>query len=116
MSQYVSEVVAGGRELAGQFSGDAAFFGFDDGASVVSDQPAQLAGGSPGATQVPSAVERVEAGVREAGNVADVMQPCGGGQQIGVRVQDRGNAAGLGGDALTMRPPAGQRQLCGAGA
>jgi hypothetical protein len=54
------------------------------------------------------AVELVQAGGGEAGGVADVVQPGGGFQQIGVRAENRCQAACPGGDALDVRPAAGQ--------
>ena len=47
----------------------------------------------------------------KAGGVADVVQPGGGFQQIGVRAENRRQAAGPGGDALDVRPAAGKRLL-----
>jgi len=40
-SQRIGQVLRGPGELAGQEVGQAAFFGFDDGAGVVGDQAAQ---------------------------------------------------------------------------
>ena len=61
-----------------------------------------------GVAQVPGAIELVQAGGGEAGGVADVVQPRGGFQQIGVRAENRRQAACPGGDALDVRPAAGQ--------
>jgi uptake hydrogenase large subunit len=47
-------------------------------------QPAQHGVGVLGVAQVPGAVELVQAREGKAGGVADVVQPCGGFQQIGV--------------------------------
>ena len=91
--------------------GESAFGGFDDGAGVVGDQSAQRGVGVLGVAQVPGAVELVQAGGGEAGGVADVVQPRGGFQQIGVRAENRCQAARPVGDALDVRPAAGQRLL-----
>jgi len=55
----------------------------------VGDQPAQHGVGVLGVAQVPGAVELVQARGGETGGVADVVQPCGGFQQLGVCAQDR---------------------------
>ena len=72
------------------------------------DQPAEHGIGVLGVAQVPGAVELVQAGGGEAGGVADVVQPRGGFEQIGVRAENRCQAACPGGDALDVRPAAGQ--------
>ena len=77
----------------------------------MGDQPAQHGIGVLRVAQVPGAVELVQAGGGEAGGVADVVQPGGGFQQIGVRAENRCQAACSGGDALDVRPAAGQRFL-----
>ena len=89
--------------------GESAFAGFDDGAGVVGDQPAQHGIGVPGVAQVPGAVELMQAGGGEAGGTADVVQPCGGFDQVGVRAENGRKAACPRGDALDVRPAAGQR-------
>ena len=61
-----------------------------------------------GVAQVPGAVELVQARGGETGCVADVVQPRGGFQQIGVRAENGRQAACPGGDALDVRPAAGQ--------
>jgi hypothetical protein len=51
----------------------------------------------------------------QAGRVADVVQPGGGFQQIGVRAEHWRQAAGPGGDALDVCPAAGKgvlEELC----
>ena len=88
--------------------GKAPFAGFDDGAGVVGDQPAQQGIGVLGVAQVPGAIELVQAGGGEAGGVADVVQPGGGFDQVGVRAENRCQAACPGGDALDVSPAAGQ--------
>jgi hypothetical protein len=95
-------------ELGAQDIGESAFAGFDDGAGVVGDQPAQQGVGVLGVAQVPGAVELVQAGGGEAGGVADVVQPRGGFDQIGVRAKNGCQAACPCGDALDVRPAAGQ--------
>jgi len=95
-------------ELGTQDIGQSAFAGFDDGAGVVGDQPAQQGVGVLGVGQIPGAVELVQAGGGEAGCVADVVQSGGGFQQVGVRAENRCQAAGPGGDALGVRPAAGK--------
>ena len=111
MSQHVSTLArtsGAGVELGTQDIGESAFAGFDDGAGVVGDQPAQHGIGVPGVAQVPGAIELMQAGGGEARGVADVVQPRGGFEQIGVRAENRCQAACPGGDALDMRPAAGQ--------
>jgi len=61
-----------------------------------------------GVAQVPGAIELMQAGGSEAGGVADVVQPRGGFQQIGVRAERRSQAACPGGDALDVRPGSGR--------
>ena len=64
-----------------------------------------------GVAQVPGAVELVQARDGEAGCVADVVYPRGGFQEIGVRAENRCQAAGPVGDALNVRPAAGEPLL-----
>ena len=61
-----------------------------------------------GVAQVAGAVEWVEARGGEAGRVADVVQPPGGFQEAGVSAKDRRQALCPGGDALDVRPAAGE--------
>ncbi len=75
------------------------------------DQPAQYGAGILGVAQVPGAIEWMEARDGKARCVADVVQPCGGFQQIGVRAENGYQAAGPGGDALDVRPAAGDGLL-----
>ena len=99
MSQKVSASASGcggGVELAGQDVGEAAFFGLDDGAGVVRDQAAQQGFGVLDVAQVAGAVQAVQAGGGEFGEVADVVQPRGGLQQTGVRDRGRGRGCGPG--------------------
>ena len=96
-------------ELQGQDVGEFAFFGFDDGAGMAGDQPAQHGIGVLGVAQVPGAIELVQAREREAGGVADVVQPRGGFQQIGVSAENRRQTAGPGSDALDVRPTLRER-------
>ena len=58
--------------------------------------------------QVAGAVQAVQAGGGEFGEVADVVQPRGGLEQAGVRAEGGGEAAGPGGDALDVGPAAGK--------
>jgi hypothetical protein len=53
----------------------------------------------------------VQAGGGEAGGVADVVHPRGGLQQLGVRAENRCQAARPVGDALDVRSAAGQGLL-----
>jgi hypothetical protein len=53
----------------------------------------------------------MQAGHSEVGRVADVVQPCGGLQEIGVRAEDGGQVACPRGDALDVRPAAGEGLL-----
>ena len=108
-------VRAGGHVAVGQHAGklpwrrlklqaqdlsESAFTGFDDGAGVMGDQPAQQGVGVLGVAQVPGGVELVQAREGKAGGVADVVQPRGGFQQVGVGAENGCQAAGPGGDAL----------------
>ena len=54
--QYAGKRVGRGLELEAQDVGEAAFPGFDDGARVVRDQPAEHGVGVLGVTQVPGSV------------------------------------------------------------
>ena len=107
-SQHAGQRIRCRIELGTQDVGESAFAGFDDGAGVVGDQSAQHGVGVLGVAQVPGAVELVQAGGGEAGGVADVVQPGGGFQQIGVRAENGCQAACMRGDALDVRPAAGQ--------
>ena len=77
----------------------------------MGDQPAQHGVGVLGVAQVTGAVEWVEARRGEAGRVADVVQPPGGFQEIGVSAENMVKAACPGGNALDVRPPAGEGLL-----
>ena len=87
-------------------AGESAFAGFDDGAGVVGDPQAQHGVSVLGVAQVTGAVEWVEARRGEARGVADVVQPCGGFQEVGVCAENGCQAACPGGDALDVRPAA----------
>jgi hypothetical protein len=100
-------------ELGTQDIGESALVGFDDGAGVVGDQPAQQGISVLIVAQVTGAIELVQAGGGEAGSVADVVQPGGGFDQIGVSAENRCQAACPGSDALDVRPPAGTGDLGG---
>ena len=111
MSQKVSasaSVLRRRGELAGQDVGQAAFFGFDDGAGVVRDQAAQQGFGVLDVAEVAGAVQAVQAGGGEFGEVADVVQPRGGLEEVGVGAEGRLEGAGPGGDALDVGPAAGK--------
>jgi hypothetical protein len=64
-----------------------------------------------GVAQVAGAVECVQACDGQAGCVADVVQPRGGLQETGVRAENRCQAACPCGDALDVRPAAGEGLL-----
>ena len=106
-SQDAGQNVRRRVELVPQDAGESAFAGFDDGAGVVGDQPAQQGIGVLSVAQVPGAVELVQAGGAEAGGVADVVQPGGGFEQVDVRAEDRYQAACPGGDAPGRAPSGG---------
>ena len=74
VDQRVGQVPGRGLELAGEFAGEASFFGFDDGAGVVGYEATEHGVGVLGIAQVPGAVQGVEPGVGQAGRVADVVQ------------------------------------------
>ena len=75
---------------------------------MVGDQAAQQGFGVVDVAQVAGAVQAVHAGLGEFGEVADVVQPGGGLQELGVGAEGSGEAAGPGGDALDVGPAAGQ--------
>ena len=108
VGQHAGQRLRRGLELQAQDVGESAFAGFDEGAGVVGDQPAQR-GGVLGVAQVPGAVEGVEARRGQGGGVADVVQPPGGFQEVGVCAGNGCQAACPGGDALDVRPPGGGR-------
>ena len=111
MSQKVNASASGwgGRvELAEQDAGQAAFFGLDDGAGMVSDQAAQQRFGVLDVAEIQGAVQAVQAGGGKFGEIADVVQPRGGLEEPGVRANGGREAAGPGGDALDVSPAAGQ--------
>jgi len=101
----------GRLELQAQNAGESAFVGLDDGAEVMCDQSAQHGVGVPGVAQVTGAVEGVQARHGQVGRVADIVQPRGGFQEVGVSAENGCQAAGLGGNALDVRPAAGERIL-----
>ena len=112
MSQKVSASASGrggGSNSLVRTCGEATFFGFDDGAGVVRDKAAQQGFGVLDVAQVAGAVQAVQAGGGEFGEVADVVQPRGGLEQAGVRAEGGGEATGPGGDALDVGPAAGKR-------
>jgi len=109
--QHASQYVRRRLELGTQDIGESAFAGFDDGAGVMGDQPAQHGIGVPGVAQVPGAIELMQVREGKAGRVADVVQPGGGFQQAGVRTENERQAARSGGDAPGVRPAAGQGLL-----
>ena len=77
----------------------------------MGDQSAQHGVGVLRVAKVADAIELVQAGGGEAGGVADVVQPRGSLQQLGVRAENGCQAACPVGDALDVRPAAGQRLL-----
>jgi hypothetical protein len=109
--QHGGNDVRGRLELQPQDAGKSAFAGFDDGAGVMGDQPAQHGVGVLGVAQVTGAVQGMKACNHQAGRVADVVQPGCGLQEVGVRAQNGGQAACPRGDALDVRPAAGQGLL-----
>ena len=111
MSQKVSASASGrggGANSRVRTCGEAAFFGLDNGAGVVRDQAAQRGFGVLDVAEVAGAVQAVQAGGGEFGEIADVVQPCGGLKELGVRAEGWLEATGPGGDALDVRPPAGK--------
>jgi len=71
------------------------------------NEPAQHGVGVLGVAEVTGAVECVQACHGKAGRVAEVVQPRGGFQHIGVRAENRCQAACPRGDALDVRLAAG---------
>ena len=74
----------------------------------MGDQPAQHGVGVLGIAKVPGAVQGVQARHGQAGRVADVVQPRGGFQEVGVGAENWCQAAGPRGHALDVRPAAGE--------
>jgi hypothetical protein len=112
MSQQLSTLdsaYGAGSNSQPQDIGESALAGFDDGAGVMGDQPTQEGVGVLDVAHVPGAIELVQAREGKAGGVADVVQPRGGFQQIGVSAENRRQTAGSGSGALDMRPAAGER-------
>ena len=99
VGQHAGKLLRRRLKLQAQDVGKSAFARFDDGAGMMGDQPAQQGVGMLGIAQVPGAIELVQAREGKAGGVADVMQPGGGFQQIGVSAENGCQAAGPGGDA-----------------
>lgn len=97
------------RKLARQFVTHAPFARLDDGAGVVSDEPAQRVVGVLDVAEVTGAVQRMEPGCPELRRVADVMQPRGSDQGVCVVPDDVRNGLGLLADPLCVRPPARER-------
>ena len=61
--------------------------------------------------QVPGTIERMKPRVGEFGRVADVVQPRGGFEQLGVVTEDRSQGPGLRGDTLDVGPATRQRDF-----
>jgi hypothetical protein len=114
MSQKVSTLESSCGAVSNSWlrmSASPAFFGFNDGAGVVYDQPAQHGAGVLDVTKVPGAVECVQARHGQVGRIANVVQPCGGFQEIGVSAENRCPAPSSHGDAMDVRPAAGEGLL-----
>jgi hypothetical protein len=95
-------------ELEAQDVPKPAFLGLDDGAEVMSDQSAEHDDGVLDVAQIPGAVECVQVRHGKAGRISDVVQPCGGFQQIGVSAENGCQAACPCGDAPDVCPAAGR--------
>jgi len=78
---------------------------------VMGDQPAQHGIGLMDIAQIARTVQGVKARHNQARRVADVVQPRGGVQEIGVRAESGCQAACPRGDALDVRPAAGKGPL-----
>ena len=72
------------------------------------DQTAQHRVGVLDIAEVAGAVQAMQPGLGEIGKVADVVQPGGGFEQIGVGADGRREAARAGGDSLDVGPAAGK--------
>jgi hypothetical protein len=108
--QHAGKDVRRRLELRAQDVGKPTFFGFEDGAGVMCDQPAQHGVGVLGVVQLTGAVECVQARRGQVGRVADVVQPRDGFQEIGVRRLCADPAGGMhayftGSDQLNGRLP-----------
>jgi hypothetical protein len=75
-------------ELEAQNVGKSAFIGFDDGVGVVGNEAAQHGVGVLDIAKVTGTVQRVQARRGRPGRVADVVQPRGGFQEIGIRAEN----------------------------
>ncbi len=75
------------------------------------DQPAQHGVGVLGVAQVAGAVECMQVCYGQAERVADVVQPGGGFQEIGVSAENSRQAACPRGNAFDVRPAAGEGLL-----
>jgi hypothetical protein len=107
-SQHGGKDVRGRLELQAQNVGKPAFAGFDDGVGMMGDQPAQHGIGVLSVAQVTGAVQGMQAPHGQAGRVADVVQSRGSFQEIGISAENGCQAACPPGDALDVRPAAGQ--------
>jgi hypothetical protein len=58
--------------------------------------------------QVPGAIERMKTSLGQLRRVADVVQPSGGFEQVGVITENGSQDAGSRGDTLDMSPAAGE--------
>ena len=74
----------------------------------MGDQAAQHGVGVLDVAEIAGAVQAVQAGGGEFGEVADVVQPRGSLEEPGVRADGGREAAGPGGDTLDMGPAAGK--------
>jgi hypothetical protein len=111
VGQHAGKHMRGRLELQAQDVGESAFVGFEDGVGVMGDQPAHHGVGLMDVAQVTGAVQGVQARRGQAGRLADVVQPRGGLQEIGVSAENRCQAACPRSDALDVRPAAGQGHL-----
>ena len=111
VGQHAGKLLWPRLKLQAQDLSKSAFAGFDDGAGVMGDQPAQHGVCVLGVAQVTGAVECVQACHVKVGCVADVVQPRGSLQQIRVRAENSRQAMGPGGDTLDVCPAAGERFL-----
>ena len=78
---------------------------------MVRHQPAQPGVGVLDIAEVASTIQGVKASVREFWRVADVMQPRGGFEQVGIVFEDRGERPSLRSDTLDVSPATRERDF-----
>jgi hypothetical protein len=104
VGQRVPEWLVYSRELVGELIGEASLARLDDGAGVTGHEAREGVVGVGHIAEVTSTVERMEARHGNLWAVADVVQPGGSFEEIGVVTKDGCQRVGLSGNALGVRP------------